>query len=58
MLAIGPVTLAFYLAVIVHATGDGIMAGVIQDSRISNGMRHSAIMLAIGFVFMHFFLGA
>ncbi len=58
VLAIGPVTLAFYLAVIVHATGDGIMAGVIQDSRISNGMRHSAIMLAIGFVFMHFFLGA
>ncbi|MBX8637809.1 MAG: type II secretion system F family protein [Thermoplasmata archaeon] len=58
VLAIGPVTLAFYIAVIVHATGDGIMAGVIQDSRIANGMRHSAIMLAIGFVFMHFFLGA
>lgn len=58
VLAVGPVTLAFYIAVIVHATGDGIMAGVIQDSRISNGMRHSMIMLIIGFVFMHFFLGA
>ena len=57
VLAIGPVTLAFYIAVIVHATGDGIMAGVIQDGKITNGMRHSAIMLVIGLVFMHFLLG-
>lgn len=57
VLAIGPVTLAFYIAVIVHAAGDGIMAGVIQDGRITNGMRHSALMLLIGFVFMHLLLG-
>jgi len=56
-LAIGPVTIAFYLAVVVHAVGDGIMAGVIQDGRISNGMRHSAIMLIVGFIFMHVILG-
>ncbi|MEM3852141.1 MAG: type II secretion system F family protein [Methanomassiliicoccales archaeon] len=56
-LAIAPVTLAFYIAVVVHAAGDGIMAGVIQDGRIANGMRHSAIMLLVGFVFMHVILG-
>ncbi len=57
VLAIGPVVTAFYIAVIVHAAGDGIMAGVIQDGRIANGMRHSALMLIIGFVFMHILLG-
>lgn len=56
-LEIGAVTIAFYLAVVVHALGDGIMAGVIQDGRITNGMRHSAIMLLVGFVFMHVILG-
>lgn len=57
LFAIGPVITAFYLAVVIHATGDGIMAGVIQDGRISNGMRHSALMLVIGFIFMHIMLG-
>lgn len=57
LLTVGPVTTAFYLAVVVHATGDGIMAGVIQDGRITNGMRHSALMLIIGFVFMRILLG-
>lgn len=57
VLAIGPVVTAFYIAVIVHATGDGIMAGVIQDGRIANGMRHSALMLVIGFIFMRLLLG-
>ena len=57
VLAIGPVVTAFYLAVIVHAAGDGIMAGVIQDGRIKNGMRHSALMLVVGFVFMRILLG-
>lgn len=55
--AIGPVVTAFYIAVIVHAAGDGIMAGVIQDGRIANGMRHSALMLVIGFIFMRILLG-
>ncbi|HHT74482.1 MAG: type II secretion system F family protein [Methanomassiliicoccaceae archaeon] len=38
------------LAVVIHAFGDGILAGVLQDGQISSGLRHSFIMLAIGFV--------
>jgi flagellar protein FlaJ len=44
------VQLLFVLAVVIHAFGDGILAGVLQDGRISNGMRHSFIMLMIGFI--------
>jgi flagellar protein FlaJ len=40
----------FVAAVVIHAFGDGILAGVLQDGRISNGMRHSFIMLLIGFI--------
>lgn len=40
----------FIVAVVLHAFGDGILAGVLQDGRISNGLRHSFIMLIIGFV--------
>jgi archaeal flagellar protein FlaJ len=42
------VQLIFIVAVVIHAFGDGIMAGVLQDGRIANGMRHSFIMLLIG----------
>jgi len=38
----------FIVSVVVHAFGDGILAGVLQDGRIANGMRHSFIMLLIG----------
>lgn len=44
------VQLIFVIAVVIHAFGDGILAGVLQDGRISNGLRHSFIMLIIGFV--------
>jgi len=35
--------------VLVHAVGDGILAGVIQKGSIPIGMRHSAIMLIAAF---------
>jgi len=44
------VQLLLVLSVVIHAAGDGILAGVLQDGQISNGMRHSFIMLFIGFV--------
>jgi len=40
----------FLLSVMVHAIGDGILAGVIQNGSIPIGMRHSFIMLIAGFV--------
>jgi flagellar protein FlaJ len=42
------IQLILIVAVIIHAFGDGILAGVLQDGRIQNGMRHSFIMLLIG----------
>ncbi|MDA8121410.1 MAG: type II secretion system F family protein [Deltaproteobacteria bacterium] len=48
------VFLAFLAAVIVHAVGDGMMAGVIHSGRISEGMMHGGIMLAVGWAFMRF----
>lgn len=44
------IQILFVISVVIHATGDGILAGVLQDGRIANGMRHSFIMLIIGFV--------
>jgi archaeal flagellar protein FlaJ len=46
--------LAFMVAVIVHAVGDGIMAGVLYNGRISEGMQHATIMLAAGWAIMRF----
>ena len=46
--------LAFMVAVIVHAIGDGIMAGVLFNGRIPEGMQHATIMLASGWAFMRF----
>lgn len=44
------VQLIFVVSVVIHAFGDGILAGVLQDGRIANGMRHSFIMLLAGLV--------
>ncbi|MDH3365594.1 MAG: type II secretion system F family protein [Thermoplasmata archaeon] len=44
------VSFVFLLSVIVHAAGDGILAGVIQRGSIPIGMRHSFIMLVAGFL--------
>ncbi len=40
----------FVAAVVIHAFGDGILAGILQDGRIANGMRHSFIMLLVGLI--------
>ena len=42
----------FLLAVVVHAVGDGLLAGVIQKGSLPIGMRHSFIMLLAGFVML------
>ncbi len=46
--------LAFYVAVIVHAVGDGLMAGVIDTGKLQVGMVHATFMLIMGFIFMRF----
>jgi len=43
------IKVAFFIATIVHAIGDGILAGVLDTGRIPNGMRHSFVMLMIAF---------
>ncbi|HYK92420.1 MAG TPA: type II secretion system F family protein [Thermoplasmata archaeon] len=45
---------AFLVAVIVHAVGDGIMAGVLFNGRIAEGMQHATIMLIAGWAIMRF----
>jgi archaeal flagellar protein FlaJ len=46
--------LAFLVAVIVHAVGDGIMAGVLFNGRVAEGLQHATIMLSIGWLIMRF----
>jgi len=46
--------LAFLVAVIVHAVGDGIMAGVLFNGRIPEGLQHATIMLATGWIIMRY----
>src|SRR5438876_2419852 len=41
------VKIAFFVAVIVHGLGDGILAGVLDTGKIANGLRHSFILLVI-----------
>jgi len=41
------IKIAFFLATIVHAVGDGILAGVLDNGKVPNGLRHSFIMLLI-----------
>jgi archaeal flagellar protein FlaJ len=48
--------LAFLVAVIVHAVGDGIMAGVLYNGKIAEGMQHATIMLAVGWLMMRYFV--
>jgi archaeal flagellar protein FlaJ len=46
--------LAFMVAVIVHAVGDGIMAGVLYNGRLAEGLQHATIMLSVGWLMMRF----
>ncbi len=48
--------LAFFVAVIAHAVGDGIMAGVLQKGKIAFGLQHATIMLVMGYLTMRFFV--
>lgn len=48
------INLIFFVSVVIHAFGDGILAGVLQDGRIANGFRHSFIMLLIGLIALRF----
>jgi archaeal flagellar protein FlaJ len=45
---------AFLVAVIVHAIGDGIMAGVLFSGKYPEGFQHATIMLIAGWVIMRF----
>ena len=51
------VSFIFLLSVVVHAVGDGILAGVIQNGSIPIGMRHSFIMLLMGFITLRILFG-
>lgn len=44
------IKVAFFIAVVVHATGDGILAGVLDSGEIAGGLRHSFVMLIIAVV--------
>ncbi len=46
--AIPNIELAFFLASMIHAIGDGLMAGVLQNGKISEGLKHSFILLVLG----------
>ncbi len=46
--------LAFMVAVIVHAVGDGVMAGVLFNGRLAEGLQHATIMLTVGWLIMRF----
>jgi flagellar protein FlaJ len=48
--AIPSIELAFFLATMIHAIGDGVLAGVLQNGRIAGGLRHSFILLILGFL--------
>ncbi|MCI4363951.1 MAG: type II secretion system F family protein, partial [Thermoplasmata archaeon] len=48
--------LAFFVAVIAHAVGDGVMAGVLHKTRIAEGFIHASAMLALGWVLMRYFV--
>ncbi|MCK4366860.1 MAG: type II secretion system F family protein [Thermoplasmata archaeon] len=48
------IKLAFFLAAIIHAVGDGLLAGVLDNGRVISGFRHSFLMLVIGFSILQF----
>ncbi|MFO7791899.1 MAG: type II secretion system F family protein [Candidatus Saliniplasma sp.] len=47
----------FTLAVFAHSIGDGIVAGVLQTGRFSEGMKHTFILTLIGFVALRILFG-
>ena len=52
--AVPELFLAFMVAVIIHAIGDGIMGGVIINGRLSEGAQYATVLLISGWLFMRF----
>ncbi len=48
------IQIAFFLAAVIHAIGDGILAGILENGKMANGMKYSFIMLVAGFVILEF----
>jgi len=48
------IKIAFFIAVFVHGLGDGILAGVLDNGKIPNGMKHSFVMLLIAVIGFQF----
>ncbi len=46
--------LAFMVAVLVHAVGDGIMAGILYNGRVADGMVFATTMVVTGWVIMRY----
>ncbi|TLZ62087.1 MAG: type II secretion system F family protein [Methanobacteriota archaeon] len=44
------IKIAFFIAVFVHGLGDGILAGVLDNGKFANGLKHSFLMLLIAVV--------
>jgi flagellar protein FlaJ len=49
---IAELAFVFIVAIIAHAIGDGLMAGVLYGGRITLGFLHSGLMLASGYFFL------
>ena len=43
----------FLMSAIIHAIGDGLIAGVLENGRVVSGLRHSFIMTLIAFVMLY-----
>lgn len=50
--AIPEIKLAYFVAIIAHAIGDGIMCGVLQTGKIANGLRYAFLLLLIGWLML------
>jgi archaeal flagellar protein FlaJ len=48
--------LAFFVSVIAHAIGDGIMAGVMSRGTVVEGLQHASFLLIAGWVALRFFV--
>ncbi|MCK4757463.1 MAG: type II secretion system F family protein [Thermoplasmata archaeon] len=46
------IEVAFFLASMIHAVGDGVMAGVLQNGRVSDGLKHSFILIFLGIIIL------
>ena len=46
------IEVAFFLASMIHAVGDGVMAGVLQNGRICDGLKHSFILIFLGIIIL------